>query len=184
MVTALDIISKEKDISSVKKIPAVMRQPKPAQTTIMLPEHLRLRPMHEADLPAVYMLEKLCQPAPWPLWYFRRLLRKGASCWVLEHSGEIVGFGIVSIVRHWAHIMNMCVSPGHRRHGLGRQVLIHLLATAKLRHASHVWLEVRPTNRPAILLYRKQGFRKKHIRKDYYQTRRGRQDAIVMARRL
>jgi ribosomal-protein-alanine N-acetyltransferase len=150
----------------------------------MLPGHLHLRPMHESDLPAVYMLEKLCQFEPWPLWYFRRLLRRGDSCWVLEQGGEIVGFGIVSMVRHWAHIMNMCVATGHRRRGLGRRILIHLLAMAKLRHASHVWLEVRPTNRPALLLYRKQGFRKKHIRKDYYQARRGRQDAIVMARRL
>jgi ribosomal-protein-alanine N-acetyltransferase len=140
--------------------------------------------MHVSDLPAVYMLERQCQPDPWPLWFFRRLLRRGASCWVLEDNGEIVGFGIVNMVRRWAHIMNMCVAPGYRRRGLGRRILIHLLAMAKLRHAQHAWLEVRPTNRPAILLYRKMGFRKKHVRKDYYRSRRGRQNAIVMARRL
>jgi ribosomal-protein-alanine N-acetyltransferase len=161
-----------------------LRQLKKVQTPIELPGQLRLHPMHVSDLPAVYMLERQCQPDPWPLWFFRRLLRRGASCWVLEDNGEIVGFGIVNMVRRWAHIMNMCVAPGYRRRGLGRRILIHLLAMAKLRHAQHAWLEVRPTNRPAILLYRKMGFRKKHVRKDYYRSRRGRQNAIVMARRL
>jgi ribosomal-protein-alanine N-acetyltransferase len=184
MVTDSDITSKGKSVPGMKKIANGMHRAKAVQTHVVLPGHLRLRPMHEPDLPAVYMLEKRCQLDPWPLWYFRRMLRKGASCWVLEHNGEVVGFGIVSMVRHWAHIMNMCVAPNYRRRGLGRRILIHLLATAKLRHANHAWLEVRPTNRPAILLYRKQGFRSKHIRKDYYRTRHGRQNAIVMARQL
>lgn len=161
-----------------------MRQPKFTQTTNDLTGHLRLRPMHGPDLPTVYQLERQCQQAPWPHWYFRSLLRKGASCWVLEHDGEIVGFGIVTMVRRWAHIMNMCVAPLHRHCGMGRRILIHLLAVSKQRHASHAWLEVRPTNHPALLLYRKQGFRKKHIRKDYYRTFRGRENAIVMSRRL
>jgi ribosomal-protein-alanine N-acetyltransferase len=161
-----------------------MHQPKFAKSSMELPEHLRLRPMHGPDLRAVYLLERQCQTEPWPYWFFRRQLRSGASCWVLEHNGEIMGFGIVSMVRHWAHIMNLCVAPDHRRQGLGRRLLLHLLAMAKQQHANHVWLEVRPINRPALLLYRREGFRKKHVRKGYYQTRLGDRNAIVMARRL
>lgn len=140
--------------------------------------------MHETDLPVVFQLERLSQPYPWPLWFFRRQMRTGASCWVLELQGEIIGFGIVKMVKHWAHIMNMCVAHNYRRQGLGRRILIHLLAVAKLNHASHAWLEVRPTNRAAILLYRKMGFRRKQIRRAYYLLPRGRQNAIVMVRRL
>lgn len=147
------------------------------------PVRIRLRAMQDRDLRAVYKLEKLCQPRPWPNWYFRKQLRT-ASCWVLEHHGMNIGFGIVSMVKNWAHIMNMCIAPSYRRHGLGRRILLHLLQVARQRHATHAWLEVRPSNLPAISLYRRTGFRKIQIRKNYYRTPLGREDAVVMVRRL
>jgi ribosomal-protein-alanine N-acetyltransferase len=145
--------------------------------------HIHLRAMQEKDLRAVYKLEKLSQPRPWPSWYFRKQLRT-SSCWVLEQQGIVVGFGIVAMVKDWAHIMNMCVAPGYRRRGLGQRIMLQLLQIAKRQHASHAWLEVRPTNNPAISLYRKMGFRKIQIRKNYYVIPSGKENAIVMVRRL
>ena len=150
----------------------------------VLPAHTRMRPMHEPDLPGVSRLERTGQPFPWPLWCFRTQLRKGASCWVLEQGKEIIGFGIVAFAADSAHIMNMSVAPEHRRRGMGRRILLHLLAVARQRHSRRAWLEVRPTNRAAILLYRKLGFRTRQIRKGYYLARTGRQKALVMARPL
>ena len=60
------------------------------------PANIRLRPMQESDLPDVHQLEVMSQPIPWPRWFFRRQLRKGASCWVLEEGNKIVGFGIIA----------------------------------------------------------------------------------------
>ena len=145
---------------------------------------IHFRSMQEHDLPAVYRLEKACQPMPWPCWCFRSTIRSRASCWVVEKEGEIIGFGILSIEKGRAHIMNMCVAPAHQRQGLGRRIMLHLLSIAKKKHARNAWLEVRSTNRPAILLYRKLGFRAKLIRKGYYRMRHGRKNAIIMARKL
>lgn len=155
----------------------------PPQPDMPLSEHIYLRAMQEKDLRAVYKLEKLSQSQPWPDWYFRKQLRT-ASCWVLVQQGMVVGFGIVAMVKDWAHIMNMCVAPGYRRCGLGRRIMLHLLKFAKRQYASHAWLEVRPNNYPAINLYRKLGFRKKQIRKNYYVMPSGRVNAVVMVRRL
>lgn len=127
-------------------------------------------------------MEKACQEAPWPGWCFRRMLRTHASCWVLEKDHELIGFAILRMENDKAHIMNMCVSPIFRRKGLGRRIMLHLLSTARKKHARTAWLEVRKNNRDAILLYRKLGFRATSIRKNYYLTRRGRQHAIIMAR--
>jgi ribosomal-protein-alanine N-acetyltransferase len=149
-----------------------------------LPESVRLRPMLQADLPSVHCLEVMSQPLPWPLWLFRRQLRSGASCWVLEAGGEIAGFGIVAIDKHRAHIMNMCVAPGYRRRGLGRRIMLHLLDVARHRHCRGAWLEVRRSNRPAVVLYRKLGFRTRRICKGYYPTRRGRLNGALMVRPL
>ena len=145
---------------------------------------IHFRSMQEHDLPAVHRLEKQSQPYPWPQWCFRSLIRSGASCWVLEQNGEIIGFGIFNVRINRAHIMNMCVAPEYRRHGLGRRIMLHMLSMAKKNHARRAWLEVRATNRTAILLYRKLGFRAREIRKGYYLTRRGRQNAIIMSRKL
>ena len=153
------------------------------QSEVQPAVHIRLRTMQEKDIRAVYKLEKLCQPRPWPSWYFRKQLRT-SSCWVLEHQGMDVGFGIVSMVKDWAHIMNMCVAPGYRRRGLGRRILLQLLQVAKRHHAHHAWLEVRPSNLPAVNLYRKMGFRKIQIRKNYYMLPSGKENALVMVRRL
>jgi ribosomal-protein-alanine N-acetyltransferase len=140
--------------------------------------------MQERDLPAVYRLEEASQYFPWPHWLFRHNLRRHASCWVLEKDGEILGFGIMVMDNGQAHIMNMCVDPAYRRRGLGRHILLQLLAIAKKFHARKVWLEVRARNRPACLLYRKLGFRPTSIRKAYYLTSHGRQNAIIMSRKL
>ena len=138
--------------------------------------------MQLADLPMVHQLELISQPAPWPRWFFRRQLRSDASCWVLEVNKEIIGFGIVTFVKGWAHIMNMCVAPAYRQQGLGLRILQHLLHAAGKRRCRWAWLEVRYTNLPAVSLYRKLGFRITRIRKGYYRTRQGLQDGLVMVR--
>lgn len=143
---------------------------------------IRLRPMREPDLRHVFRLERLSQPTPWPMSLFRRQLRGGASCWVLERGRQIIGFGIVDFVADWAHVMNMCVAPEFRRQGLGRRLLLHLLGVASQRGFRRAWLEVRVTNRPAILLYTRLGFRTRRIRKGYYRTREGLRDCLVMVR--
>lgn len=148
----------------------------------MLATHLR--PMQARDLPAVYQLEEASQRFPWPHWFFRHNLRRHASCWVLEKNHEVIGFGIAAFEKGQAHIMNMCVDAAFRRRGLGRRILLQLLTITKKHHVPKAWLEVRTTNRPAIMLYHELGFRRKAIRRGYYLTSHGRQDAIIMVRNV
>jgi ribosomal-protein-alanine N-acetyltransferase len=143
-----------------------------------------MRPMQESDLPAVHRLEVMSQPIPWPLWLFRRQLREGASCWVLARAREILGFGVVDLRGPRAHIMNVCIAPRYRRRGLGRRIMLQLLRVARSHHCSCAWLEVRSVNRPAILLYRRLGFRKEELRKGYYPGPGARQDGLIMVRPL
>lgn len=141
-----------------------------------------LRPMTLADLPAVLRLERVCQPIPWPAWFFRRLLRGHASCWVVSQNGTTLGFGVVRRQAARAHVMNLCIAPGHRRHGLGRRLLLHLLTVARHDGAMHAWLEVRPDNRRAIALYKRLGFHATSRRKGYYRSAPQRQrDALIMS---
>lgn len=145
----------------------------------------RLRPMLMADLPAVRQLERACSPTPWPTLFFRRLLRRRTSCWVYEHHGEVVGYGVMQCMRGWAHIMNLCIAPTVRRRGLGKKMLIHLLREARRSGATRAWLEVHATNLLAVTLYKTLGFSIRYRRKGYYHTSPQRQrDALVMLGRL
>lgn len=48
-------------------------------------------------------------------------------------------------------------------------------------HADTLLLEVRPSNRAALYLYRNIGFNEVALRKDYYPDIKGREDALIMA---
>ena len=54
-----------------------------------------------------------------------------------------------------------------------------LLEEARMTGNSWIFLEVRPSNRPAIQLYRSLGFVQVGIRRGYYQAVGGREDALV-----
>jgi ribosomal-protein-alanine N-acetyltransferase len=44
-----------------------------------------------------------------------------------------------------------------------------------------LWLEVRASNRPAIALYEQLDFNEVSVRRNYYPTADGKEDAIIMA---
>lgn len=141
--------------------------------------------MHEADLPEVLRLERQCQQTPWPAYFFRRLLRRPASCWVYAIESRVIGYGIMLQSREWTHIMNLCIAPSQRRYGLGRKMLLHLLSEARRLGAKRAWLEVHPDNHSAIALYKRLGFTTQYRRKGYYRHYPQRQgDALLMVCKL
>jgi [ribosomal protein S18]-alanine N-acetyltransferase len=149
-----------------------------------LPPRLTHRRMVETDLPGVLELESAAYLFPWSLGIFRDCLRVGYACRVIELGAELAGYGIMSMGAGEAHVLNICVRADLRGLGLARRLMVWLLDEA--RAAGHGWafLEVRPSNRPAILLYESLGFEPVGLRRGYYQAVGGREDAIVYRRDL
>ena len=137
------------------------------------------RRMAEADLATVMELESAAYMFPWSTGIFRDCLRVGYTCRVLHESDRIGGYGIMSMGAGEAHILNICIAADLRGRGIGRRLLTWLLDEA--RNAGHGWafLEVRPSNRPAIQLYESLRFAPVGLRRGYYQAVGGREDAIV-----
>ena len=77
-----------------------------------------------------------------------------------------------------ADIQTIAVVPDARRHGLGRVLMQHLIAEARDRGATEIFLEVRADNPNAQALYESLGFEQLAIRPNYYQP--DGVDAIVM----
>jgi ribosomal-protein-alanine N-acetyltransferase len=145
---------------------------------------LRLRPMREMDVEAVAAVEIEAYEFPWSAGIFLDCLRVGYCCWVCMLGRELVGYGVMSVAVGESHILNLCVRPDMQRKGLGRKLLEYLLGIARGHHADTVFLEVRPSNRAAIALYSAMGFNQVGVRRAYYPARRGREDALILARSL
>jgi len=156
----------------------------PMMNAILTQPTRRLRAMRESDLPQVWQIERRAQVFPWPLSFFRQCLRSDCSCWVLAQDSVIQGYGVMEWERTGAHVMNVCVRPELQHRGLGRRILGHLLRTARHRGLRAAYLEVRPTNRIARRFYKRLGFNQTGMRDAYYPTKWGRQDALILTRRL
>lgn len=145
----------------------------------------RLRPMRADDLPQILAIEARAYPFPWPQEYFTRCLSNdGFYTWVLEEGGEILGYGVMAVYTTKVHILNLCVRPEQQGKGLGTHILTHMLDRARQRGAQVALLEVRPSNQPARNLYTTLGFTRAGVRRGYYPAKQGREDALILARRL
>jgi ribosomal-protein-alanine N-acetyltransferase len=81
-----------------------------------------------------------------------------------------------------ADIQTLAVAPSARRQGLGRMLVVALMAEAAVRGARNVFLEVRADNPGARALYDSLGFEQIAVRAKYYQP--DGVDAQVMRVRL
>lgn len=135
-----------------------------------------------SDVISIAKLEKLTFPEPLSesFLYDEIALNPFAYYVVYEENHEIIGYMGLRTVDEHAEVMNFAVSEPHRHMGVGSSILEFVLSYLKQIHVSMVTLEVRKSNRGAQALYEKFGFKKTHIRKDYYIT----EDAIVYVKEV
>ena len=150
----------------------------------VLSPQVEIRRMLRGDLADVHAIEQASYPYPWSRGIFSDCLRVGYRCHVLTEDETIRGYGIVSHALEECHLLNLCIHPERRRGGLAGVLLDHLLREARLVSASRMFLEVRPSNRGAVALYRRYGFSVIGRRPGYYPDKGGREDAMVMVYRF
>jgi [ribosomal protein S18]-alanine N-acetyltransferase len=136
--------------------------------------------MSEAELAEVVAIERTIYTHPWSEGNFADSLRAGYDCRTWRMQGELVGYFVLMSAAGEAHLLNLSVAAGHQRRGHGAALLREATRLAKSRHAQAIFLEVRPSNLAGQRLYRRFGFRKVGLRRDYYPSADGREDALVL----
>ena len=91
---------------------------------------------------------------------------------------QLVGFVGIWYMSDEAHIVSIGVIKTHRESGVGELLLISAIEQAILYGSKMITLEVRPSNKAAINLYKKHGLRERGLRKNYYSDNR--EDALIM----
>lgn len=142
--------------------------------------HSLLRPLNWGDLDRIMEIELAVYPFPWTRGIFSDCLRIGYDCWGLQIGASLIGYSVQTDAANENHLLNLCVEPGSQRQGFGRLLLENAIRIARLRDCRTLFLEVRPSNTAGIALYERRGFALVGRRPDYYSTRDGKEDALVM----
>ena len=141
-----------------------------------------IRRMKDADLPAVRAIEMVSFSNPWSETTFRGEIQNTSISYPLvvvrKPGDEVIAYIIFWHIRDDVQVNNIAVHPECRGLGLGEALMRFAIAKVREAGAAFMTLEVRPSNTPAVQLYRKLGFEVLGTRKNYYT--RPDEDAYVM----
>ena len=144
---------------------------------------MRIRKLVLEDAPAIAELEKRCFSDPWSEKSIASEVHNPLAYWlVAEDGGEILGYIGSQSVLDAADVMNLAVSPDHRRKGIGEKLIKALTRHLQENGVIALLLEVRVSNAPAISLYEKLGFVQVGRRPRYYTHPR--EDALILRKEL
>ena len=130
-----------------------------------------LRLYRSSDLDDLYRIDQSCFPKG--IAYGRTELKSyiqsdEAYCVVAEVTGEIGGFVISERSAQLAHIITLDVVAQHRRQSLGSLLLQSAEIEAASQGARLMYLETATTNKAAIALWKKHGYREVGTIENYY----------------
>ena len=139
---------------------------------------LRIRRLSYSDLPSVISIERRSFPTPWSLAMFVLELSKpsGICLAAVDAEGRLVGYLVCSRYETVWHLMNVAVNPDQRRRGTATTLINTLFEQGG--GVSPYTLEVRVSNREAIAMYERFGFRSAGLRHGYYHDNG--EDAVIM----
>lgn len=147
-----------------------------------------MRPLDLDD--AVALAGNAAEAPQWSRQDYERILFSDAaaefsrSALVLRLHGALRGVVVFSFLRvdGLAELENLVVQPAFRRLGLGTGLLLAAMELACRQGARWMRLEVRESNRAALSLYLRHGFRAAGRRRAYYSSPQ--EDALLLQAHL
>lgn len=100
---------------------------------------------------------------------------------VARDDGDVVGYAGSFVMPPDADVQTVAVRADRQGRGLAARLLEDLVAEARVSGATHMLLEVRADNVPALALYERFGFARISSRPRYYPDGT---DAVIMRRAL
>jgi ribosomal-protein-alanine acetyltransferase len=145
---------------------------------------ITLRSATPDDVEAIVAIERSAFSDPWSARSFRELLGRPEVVFEVAEMAEyrVAGFAIVYLADFEGDLANLATTAAVRRQGVGRRLLRHVLATARVRGGRIIFLEVRASNAAARALYESEGFVEVGRRAKYYA--RPVEDALILRTEL
>lgn len=147
-------------------------------------KEFEFRNFDTSDLAAILDIEQTTHSNPWSGKFFHKQLTNSARAILLKQNAEIISYLVYQQVVDEAEILNLATAAKHQNQGCASLLLRRFLDILETSGVKRVYLEVANDNLAAIALYTARLFKQDGIRKDYYQRKHGRCDAILMSRSL
>ncbi len=148
-----------------------------------------VRPMLRQDVTGVIAIAAAVPTAPhWPPIEYDRMLQVIATspgkrgAWVAASGMGVQGFAMATHVAGTAELEAVVTAPAYRRQGIGSALLAAVIAWSGEQGATRLLLEARASNRDALALYARLGFREDGVRRGYY--RNPDEDAVLLSLEL
>jgi ribosomal-protein-alanine N-acetyltransferase len=141
---------------------------------------VRIAPLRRRHLRVVVQIEEECYPRPWSTTVFlSEIAQRTSRRYTVATLGPlVVGYSGLMVVEDDGHITTLTVDPAWHHRGIGTVLLLDQARAAPALGVRHLTLEVRASNTPAQVLYRRFGFAPVGVRRNYYSETG--EDAIVM----
>jgi ribosomal protein S18 acetylase RimI-like enzyme len=132
---------------------------------------LILRPYQPSDFEFLHAIDQFCFPKT--IAYGRREMKiylqaPGAHCIVAEIFRTIAGFILTERDGQLGHIITLDVLEAYRRQALGSSLLEAAERDAASHGVNSMYLETATTNKAAIALWKKHGYRETATIENYY----------------
>jgi len=134
----------------------------------------------EDALVQAHRIHEASQYKPWSLATFVDCTSAPYFSVIAKKDNQVVGYALVLEVVDETTLMDIAVDATARGEGIGRKMLEYVKARSKKNGMLSMWLEVRASNQAAISLYEDTGFEHIEVRKGYYQSPQGKEDAKIM----
>ncbi len=142
---------------------------------------IQLLPTSEQHLDSVWRIEQAAHSHPWSETMIRDLNSRGACHHTMIVNDEIVGYFFAQNIVGEVTLLNIAVDPKEQGKGYGKALIEHFLNVCEKAKAESAWLEVRESNHNAFGLYEWIGFNEVDRRRNYYPSKQGKEDAIIMS---
>ncbi|MSS63799.1 ribosomal protein S18-alanine N-acetyltransferase [Velocimicrobium porci] len=140
---------------------------------------MEIRKMEETDIDQVEKIENEIFSMPWTRKDFMDSITNSNQLYVVAvKENEVLGYCGLWNVAGEGQITNVAVKKTVRNQKIGFQMLSYLIKWGMQEKITAFTLEVRESNKPAIHLYKKLGFRAEGLRKNFYE--KPKEDAVIM----
>ncbi|NCV53858.1 MAG: ribosomal-protein-alanine N-acetyltransferase [Betaproteobacteria bacterium] len=138
----------------------------------------------DSDLSEVHAIEQENEVELWSIKNFKDSISVKHFFKIFFLNETIVGFIVARLIQHECEILNIGVTKSVRKKQVASKLMDALIGECHNKNIKHIFLEVRTSNIPAISLYKKFYFNEIGVRPNYYLTKKGHEDAIIMGRDL
>ena len=145
--------------------------------------NVSLRWMIRRDLAEVVEIERLSFEQRWNEKVFLQVLRQRTCIGIVaEHNHRVVGFMIYELHKNMISILNFAVHPDYQNKRVGTQLINRVKDKLTQQRRREIILEVRETNLPAQVFFRKLDFRAVGVLDNYFEDVG--EDAYIMVYQL